>query len=113
MHYIPFTKFHKEAIQKTEMFIRAQFECTNKELYANSKSHEVVEVRYVAYFILSRVFSFPSTLIGELFKKDHSSVLYGIKQVIAWKWDEESLNQFYKIFPYTKRSHKPYNLSPD
>lgn len=99
MTYVNFSKYHKDALAKTEVFVSLQFDVTRKAMYDPSRTKNAIAARYVAYFILSEVFKFPMQFISDIFKKDVSSVRGGLDRIRAWQWDEEIVRQFKAKYP--------------
>lgn len=100
-NHFPFSKYHKDALAKTEVFIGLKFDIGRKEMYSEAQNKATLEARYVAYFVLSRIYHFESTTIGGIFNKSHNSVLNGIKKIESWGWTEEIRRQFANQYPST------------
>lgn len=101
----PFSKYHKESILKTDIFVSEKFQTNKKIIRSGARNKDVFVPRYVAYFILSTIFYFPATTIGTIFNKRHSSVLHGIAKIRKWGWNGEILKQFYEMYPSTVNKH--------
>lgn len=104
MSYINFSKYHADALLKTEVFIKHQFDTSKESLYSSRRTEDIIVSRYVTYWILNNIYHFPAALIGRIFKKTHPSVLNGLKKIKKWEWENTITTEFNKQFPSTTQS---------
>ncbi len=96
-----FSKYHQDALMAVEIFTMTKFDIPKRTLYSSLRSKDVSAARFVAYYLLSTVYHFQSTLIGEIFNRTHASVLNGLEKIAEWGWQDEILRQYKLMYPFT------------
>lgn len=76
-----FSKTDKAAIEKVFTFIEKKVGITRQRFLKKSREKEIVQARYTAWYILKFHFKFSYSSIGEIFEKDHTTIMYGTKSV--------------------------------
>lgn len=56
------------------------FGITEKELTARNRQQDIVEPRFIAMALLYKLSGWSKTKISKFFKKDHTTIIYGIKK---------------------------------
>jgi chromosomal replication initiator protein len=73
-------KHHTTPKQVVERVAR-YYNIPSKELFGTSRVKDVKNARQVAMFLMNKDLNLSTTKIGDEFKKDHSTVIHGIRMV--------------------------------
>jgi len=57
------------------------FELTQEEIMIRNRKHEYVKARYVIYYLLKKYTSLGVTRIGQMFQRDHTTVIHGLNEL--------------------------------
>lgn len=57
------------------------YEIDRSEYWSKTRHKEVVEVRFIVWYILKQKFKYTLKFISMLYEKDHSTVIHGINEV--------------------------------
>lgn len=108
MSDILFKKTYKKEVQTVEDFVTKKFDLKQGELYAPNRKQEIVNARFVAYYLLNTVYALNFPQIGEIFNKDHTTVIHGIQKIKNEGWIDEIDRQFLEVIPsiHTPNSSK-------
>ncbi len=67
------------------------FSLTKDEIMSNRRNNEIVIPRQIIMYLCIKYTSFPSTRIGKLLKRDHSTILHGVEKIESdIKFDEDT-----------------------
>lgn len=81
----------KQKIDIVEQVICAAANITKEELYSNSRKREIVDARAAVWFVLNKRLACPLAYIGELYGRDHTTVLHAVRRVQGSKIGEVAL----------------------
>src|ERR1043165_6713900 len=87
MRFNPSNKGTRGITRTAEAYKLIEFICTEMGLYSptslrqKTRKREVVECRQVCMWIIKKKTNLNVTQIADLFNKDHSTVIFGIKQI--------------------------------
>ena len=74
----------QDPLEPVELAIRAcarLFRVTEEQMRSTERKQEVTEARQVAAYVAHRLFGIPSTDVGRMFNRDHSTILYSCGRV--------------------------------
>ena len=109
---VPNTKEEKKKIIKSKLIeaeiiiekIRNYYKLTEKELMGRCKLKIYVKARFIAMYIIRASTNFTMVEIGEMFNRDHTTVVYAIQVVndvlsLHYETDfSEDIKEIKKIF---------------
>lgn len=75
------TKREKEIAFKVGEFVCMQYQINIQDLISKSRSQHFAKPRFIVWHILHSNYKMSFSVIGRLYKRDHSSVMNGIKRV--------------------------------
>lgn len=97
-------KSAEKIIAVSEKIAREQFGINKKTLYSSTRDRHVTETRFVLWYILKKHFEWDYSRIGRLYKKCHSSIIYGVR-VVENCDDKEAIKEI--VDHYYPHIHSP------
>lgn len=70
----------KELAESAEKKVCAKYKITREDIATKKRTLKNSQARFAVWYILNKVHGLSSPVIGELYKADHTSVLYGIRR---------------------------------
>ncbi|MCR5109106.1 MAG: chromosomal replication initiator protein DnaA, partial [Lachnospiraceae bacterium] len=68
------------------------FNITKEEILSTKRESEIVTARQIIMYLCNKYTNYPSTKIGSILKKDHSTILHGVKKIEDYiKGNEEDI----------------------
>ena len=62
----------------------AHYKIKEIDLLSKSRSQPLPEARFVCFFMMRKFLQYPYDRIGSYFKRDHATVIWGVRQVESW-----------------------------
>lgn len=87
------------AKSRVETVILYKYGVEPGELNSNSRSQHVSIARFIAFFLLKKHFHMSASMCGQLYGKDHTSVLHGLKRVKEMGLDKEVEGVDFSTYP--------------
>ena len=86
--------------QKIIQEVAAHFDLRNEDLLGKSQTREYVHPRQIAMHLCRSKLKMPFMRIGELFSRDHSTVISAVKQIqkLLDQEDREKMAAWYTIY---------------
>lgn len=99
MSYFNFSEYHKNALLYVEIFALEKFDISREKLYSPTRDEESAYARFIVWYLLRKVYHFSLPMLGDIFKRDHTTVFAGVKRVDTEHLGDEVLRQFYEKYP--------------
>ncbi len=96
---VNFSKNYQQAVHSVEFFVAHKFNAAQDYMYTKSREKNVVAARFVAFYILSKIYGLTNSAIGDIFGFDHSSITNGLARIEEWDWAQPIEEQYRSIFP--------------
>lgn len=78
------------------------YDVTLMDLKGNSHKGEIVEARQVLFYIFRNKFKYAFTKIGDIFNKNHATVLHGVKKINGYiEYDKDLKYRINKLYNYS------------
>lgn len=74
-------KYNQKDLTQVEEFIMSYFQVSKVSLTSMVRRRRLVDARFTMYYILSTHLKFSTTEIGFIMKRDHTSILHGLKKI--------------------------------
>jgi hypothetical protein len=83
------------------------YDVTPESLNSKTRKRKCVEARYVIFYILHKICRYSQQETGDIFGKDHATVLYGCKTIIDFiSIDKQFEAKIERLIDYTRYSFK-------
>lgn len=76
--------FEKKVVDETFRILEDEVGFDREMITSRSRKLEVVSARYVAMYVVRRLTKLSLTSIGEVFDRDHSSIIHALDNVQVW-----------------------------
>gem|GEM_PF-6448598 len=63
--------------------VGAKFKIVSQNIYSNSRKKRFIQARHVSMYLMSKGLGFSFFKIGQMFKRDHTSILYAVAKIEA------------------------------
>lgn len=94
-----------------QFFLPKQYQKT-LELTSKSRKREIVELRFIFYFLARRM-NYTLKQISTYLKKDHSTVIYGLEMFKnLYETNDNFRTLYYKISNYINKNYELPNMEP-
>ena len=68
-------------IEQVEFVIAKAANITVSDLYSKDRTTAIVDARHAVWYIITRHMGYSSAYVGRLYKRDHTTVLSGVKRI--------------------------------
>ena len=76
--------FEKKVVDETFKILEVESGFTREMITSKSRKTEVVSARYVAMYVVKKMTKLSLASIGEVFDRDHSSIIHALDNVQVW-----------------------------
>ena len=94
------SKNEYRSLLRVELYVCDEFKVDRDELYSNRRDHAYVVARWVVWYLLVEKFKIPASSVGRAYKRSHTTILHGVKQIKKKDWEaelEKQLKAFWKM----------------